>query len=122
MRMLNSGSDIESMRGLLEHEDRPASVLRPWVMANMVTALDGSVTRGGHAKDLSGAADQAHFHALREIADVILVGANTVRIESYRKPELPADIRSARLAAGRHQDPTLVVVSRNAHDVPGGFE
>jgi riboflavin biosynthesis pyrimidine reductase len=63
---------------------------RPWVLANMVSGVDGSVAVNGRTKELSSEADRALFHHLRTIADVILVGATTVRDESYG-PHRPKD-------------------------------
>ena len=120
--MLSLSSDLETMRELLAAEVRPASVSRPWVMVNMVTALDGSVTSAGRAEGLSGAGDQAHFHAVRELADVILVGANTADIEKYRPPQLPPEARQSRIAAGRKADPHLVVVTHHPDRVRGDFD
>jgi riboflavin biosynthesis pyrimidine reductase len=56
---------------------------RPWVMANMVSSLDGSAAVAGRTKPLSGSADRLVFGLLRALADVVLVGAETVRVERY---------------------------------------
>ena len=63
---------------------------RPWVFANMVAGIDGSVAVDGRTKEMSSEADRALFHHLRTLADVILVGASTVREESYG-PHRPKD-------------------------------
>ena len=47
---------------------------RPWVMVNMIASADGATTVEG----LSG--------GLRALADVVLVGASTVRAEHYGPP------------------------------------
>jgi riboflavin biosynthesis pyrimidine reductase len=60
------------------------------VLANMVSGVDGSVAVNGRTKELSSEADRALFHHLRTIADVILVGATTVRYENYG-PHRPKD-------------------------------
>lgn len=65
----------ESSRG------RPGG--RPWVMANMVASVDGRAAVEGRTAALSGAADRAVFNLLRTLADVVLVGAATVRAERY---------------------------------------
>jgi riboflavin biosynthesis pyrimidine reductase len=67
--------------------DRPR---RPWVLANMVAGIDGSVAVQGRTKEMSSEADRALFHHLRTLADVILVGAKTVRDEHYG-PHRPKD-------------------------------
>lgn len=61
----------------------------PWVRANMVASADGAATLGGRSGGLSGPADRVLFGVLRSLADVILVGARTVRAERYR-PASPA--------------------------------
>ena len=63
---------------------------RPWVFANMVAGIDGSVAVDGRTKAMSSDQDRALFHHLRAIADVILVGAATVRDEHYG-PHRPKD-------------------------------
>ena len=70
--------------------DDAARPTRPWVMANMVTGVDGSATVGGRTKEMSSDADRALFHHLRTLADVILVGATTARDEHYG-PHRPKD-------------------------------
>jgi riboflavin biosynthesis pyrimidine reductase len=62
---------------------------RPWVLANMVAGIDGSVAIDGRTKEMSSDVDRALFRHLRTLADVILVGATTVRSESYgpHRPE-----------------------------------
>ena len=52
---------------------------RPWVLANMVAGIDGSVSIDGRTKEMSSTADRQLFHHLRTLADVILVGAGTMR-------------------------------------------
>lgn len=56
---------------------------RPWVMANMVASIDGRAAVRGRTAALSGDADRAVFKLLRTLADVVLVGAGTVRAERY---------------------------------------
>ncbi|MCW2990871.1 MAG: bifunctional deaminase-reductase domain protein [Solirubrobacterales bacterium] len=56
---------------------------RPAVVLNMIASLDGRITVAGHATALANRADYELFHALRGAADAVLVGAGTVRAESY---------------------------------------
>lgn len=56
---------------------------RPAVALNMIGSLDGRTTVAGHAKGLANRADHELFHAMRGAADAVLVGAGTVRAESY---------------------------------------
>lgn len=59
---------------------------RPWVGLCMVHSLDGSTVVDGTSAELSNATDSAVLRRLREIADVIVVGASTVRREGYHPP------------------------------------
>jgi riboflavin biosynthesis pyrimidine reductase len=56
---------------------------RPAVALNMIATLDGRITIAGRAGPLGNRADHELFHALRGAADAVLVGAGTVRAESY---------------------------------------
>lgn len=62
---------------------------RPWVGACMVASLDGAVVIDQRSGDLSSPEDTALLAALRRAADVILVGAGTVRAEGYGAPKKP---------------------------------
>ncbi len=61
----------------------------PWVGLCMVSSIDGSTVVGGKSSELSSTNDMAVLHGLRSIADVILVGAGTVRGEGYGPPRTP---------------------------------
>lgn len=62
---------------------RIAPAGRPWVLANMVASVDGRAAVRGRTAALSGVADRAVFTLLRTLADIVLVGAGTVRTEHY---------------------------------------
>lgn len=93
--------------GLAEHYAYPD---RRWVRANMVASLDGAVTVDGRSAGLSGDADRRVFRVLRALADVVLVGAGTARLEKYAPPK-PREVY-AHLRNGRPPAPALAVVSR----------
>src|SRR5262245_52892255 len=61
----------------------PASLESPWIRANFVTSIDGAATVDGRSGALGGPADHAVFEILRDLADVVLVGAGTARQENY---------------------------------------
>ncbi len=92
---------------------RPRPDGRPWLIANMVAGLDGSLAWNGKVGALSSEADRSLFVRLRGIADAVLVGAGTVRAEGYGPVKLPEARRAERVAAGRSAVPPLVVVSRS---------
>ena len=84
-----------------------------WVTGHMVAGLDGTAAVGGRVGSLSTAPDQELFRRMRQIADVVLVGAETVRREGYGAVRLSEEARAARQAAGRAPVPPLAVVSRS---------
>ena len=84
---------------------------RPWVFTNMVGSVDGAATVEGRSGGLGGPADFEMFRALRAVADVIVVGAATVRGERYRLPRR-TDPTTGHLRAAPDPDaPLLCVVS-----------
>ncbi len=93
--------------------DRTRAEGGAWVLANMVGGLDGSAAVGGRVGALTGGADAVLFRRLRALADVVLVGAETVRAEGYGPVRLPDDLRAERVAAGRPPVPPVAVVSRS---------
>ncbi len=88
------------------------------VRANFAVSIDGMVSVGGRSAALGGSADRAAFMAMRAVADVILVGAGTVRAENYGPVQLEDAVRQRRLA--RHQTPlpALAIVSNRAALAP----
>ena len=103
--------DIDSAEVVLD-DARPAPPGRPWVLVNMVASVDGATNVGGRSGKLGGPSDRRMFRALRGGADMILVGAGTVRAEGYRPPRTPEDtIATRRRIDGQDERPRLVVVS-----------
>ncbi|MGP4057425.1 pyrimidine reductase family protein [Mycobacterium sp. 4D054] len=91
-----------------------------WVRANMIASADGGATSGGKSGELGGAGDRALFAALREHADVILVGASTVRVENYSGAQLGAAARLERQRRGQSEVPPIAVLTRSGqldHDL-----
>src|SRR3954462_3789788 len=68
---------------------RPRPHGRPWVGICMVSSIDGSTVIDNHSRGLSSKADQEVLLTLRDLADVLIVGAATVRIEGYGPPRKP---------------------------------
>jgi riboflavin biosynthesis pyrimidine reductase len=79
----------------------------PWLRVNMITTVDGAATgAGGKSADINNPADKRVFDTLRALADVIVVGAGTARVEEYgpagvpiavvsRRAEIPVGLRDA---------------------------
>ncbi len=59
---------------------------RSWVGLSMIASIDGSTVVDGDSGGLSSENDAAVLHRLRALADVIVVGAGTVRGEGYGPP------------------------------------
>jgi riboflavin biosynthesis pyrimidine reductase len=86
----------------------------PYVRANMIASLDGGTTVDGRSAGLGNAADEELFAVLRDLAEVILVGAGTVRAERYGGVLLDADrqARRERWGAAPAPPPIAVVTAR----------
>lgn len=90
---------------------------RPVVRANMITSLDGGAALDGRSGGLGNEADRHLFAVLRDLADVILVGAGTVRTEQYGGIHLDAGRRDRRRRWGRSAEPPpIAVVTRRGLD------
>jgi riboflavin biosynthesis pyrimidine reductase len=83
----------------------------PWVRFNFVSTLDGAATHGGVSGGLGTAADKRIFALLRRHADVILVGAGTIRAEGYGGDLVDGAGRAWRTARGVPAHPGIAVVS-----------
>ena len=75
----NRADDVD-VAALYRVAERPRS---PWVLVNMISTVDGASAIAGKSGGLGGPADKKVFAAVRSLADVILVGAGTVRAENY---------------------------------------
>ena len=90
--------------------------------ANFVASADGAATVAGRSEGLQTPGDNRVFSALRDLADVVLVGAGTTRVEGYSAVSV-----SARRAAVREQYgfaprlPTAVVSARLHLDPRAGL-
>jgi riboflavin biosynthesis pyrimidine reductase len=83
-----------------------------WVRASMLCTLDGAVTGAdGRSGSISGPADRAVFSVLRGLADVVLVGAGTVRAEGYRRPAAKGEFAERRATSGQAPAARLAIVT-----------
>src|SRR3954451_19718753 len=81
------------------------------VRINFIASADGAATVAGLSRGLQTPGDNRVFAALRDLADVILVGAATAAAEGYR-PSVPAAGRRAiRTGYGLAEAPAIAVVS-----------
>jgi riboflavin biosynthesis pyrimidine reductase len=74
------------------YADLPTVAGRPSVRLNMIASADGSATLGAVSGGLGGPADKRVFAVLRSLADVVLVGAGTVRAEHYGPAAVPVAV------------------------------
>jgi riboflavin biosynthesis pyrimidine reductase len=86
------------------------------VRVNMIMSLDGAAAFGGRAGPLSDHNDQNLLLALRGYADVVLVGAGTVRAEGYG----PVKLTTAQCVErwerwGIESAPPIAVVTHTGH-------
>lgn len=89
----------------------PLAVGQAWLRGNMVSSLDGAAHHDGRSQPLSCAADMRIFGVLRALADVIVVGAQTVRQEGYRGARVREGFAARRAAAGQRPAAAIAVVS-----------
>lgn len=83
------------------------------IRMNFISSADGSATIEGRSGGLGGDTDLAVMQILRAMADVVLVGAGTVRAEGYGGTGVEGVDAAWRTAHGLPPQPQLAVVSRS---------
>jgi len=107
-----SGLDREAL-GALYGRPGAAGGGAPWVRVNFVASADGSATGDDdRSGSISSEADMAVFGVLRRLADAVLVGAGTVRLEGYEGPLAREAQRAWRVEHGLAEHPGFAIVSR----------
>jgi 5-amino-6-(5-phosphoribosylamino)uracil reductase len=91
----------------------PAPDDRPFVCLNMISTADGRATIKGRAGHIANRADYELFHATRARMDGIMVGAETIRVESYGRAINSAEARERREREGLPADAATVLVTRS---------
>lgn len=113
------GSDGPPMDGadgrLADFYAYPEGLQACWVRGNMIASLDGAATADGKAGGLAGPGDRSLFGVMRHAADVILVGAATVRVENYSGAQVPLAARHERQRRGQSEVPPIAVVTRTGN-------
>ncbi|MFN0091103.1 MAG: pyrimidine reductase family protein [Acidimicrobiales bacterium] len=117
-RLLPDRADAVDPASVYAEADRPAPLGRPWLLVNMIASADGASSVEGRSGGLGGPADRRAFAALRSLADVILVGAATVRAERYRPPQVAPELAAQRRARGQAAPPQLAVVTASLDLAP----
>jgi riboflavin biosynthesis pyrimidine reductase len=80
---------------------------------NFIASADGAITVAGKSAGLQTPGDNRIFAALRDLADVVLVGAGTARTEGYPALRPKPERITRRAAAGLAPTLPVAVVSRS---------
>jgi riboflavin-specific deaminase-like protein len=99
--------DREELLAAYAVPDRSARRVR----MNFVASLDGAATLDGRSGGLGDASDRLAMQVLRTLADVVLVGAGTVRVEGYGGLAVSEADAAWRIARGMPAQPRVAVVS-----------
>src|SRR4051812_19059824 len=91
---------------------------RPFMCLNMIATADGRATIKGRAGTIANDADYQLFHATRARMDGILVGAETIRVESYGRAINSAEARERRGRGGPPPPPGTRLPAPPAHPPP----
>jgi len=113
MHGLQRGDEVPDALAPYLAVDRSRPEHECWVTGHMVAGLDGTASVGGRVGSLSTTPDQELFRRMRQIADVVLVGAETVRREGYGPVRLSEAAQQQRRQQGQSSIPPLAVVSRS---------
>lgn len=93
MRVL-VGPDLDPETELAALYAAPAD---PWLRVNMVETVDGAATGdSGRSGSINNAVDKVVYDQLRALADAVVVGAGTARVEGYAPVDKPTVVVSRR--------------------------
>src|SRR5699024_7642518 len=109
---------------ILEFGDEPADSMAPylavdrteprhecWVTGHIVAGLDGTAAIGGKVDALFTDVDEKLFRQMRQIADVVLAGAETAPREGYGLVRLSDYATPQRQPLGKPPPPPIPVVT-----------
>lgn len=94
----------------------------PWLRVNFVSTLDGAAQGpDGLSGSINNPVDNRVFNALRRRADVLVVGAGTLRDEAYNVPKRPLAVvsRSGVVPVNLREAPAGRVLMATVEDAPG---
>jgi riboflavin biosynthesis pyrimidine reductase len=89
----------------------PDGLGQPLLRANFIASIDGAVTLDGSGRKLGTPTDRRVFTRLREVADVILVGASTATANNYVHIQMSSDAQAWRRSHGMAAALPVAVVS-----------
>lgn len=115
-RRLLPGGEPVTATALVDEIDLAARAgatarLRPYLVLNMVSTVDGRATLDGRSGGLGSRADRELFHALRACVDGVLAGAGTIRAERYGPMIRDDAVRRRRVERGMSEEPLACIVS-----------
>jgi riboflavin biosynthesis pyrimidine reductase len=110
---LERGAEVPDALAPYLEVERSQPLHECWVTGHMVAGLDGTASVDGRVGSLSTRPDQELFRRMREVADIVLVGAETVRREGYGVVRLDENARAQRRQRGQSPTPPLALVSRS---------
>src|SRR5947199_6806078 len=92
---------------------------RGGLRVDFVCSADGAAQADGRSAGLQTPGDNRVFAALRDLADVVLVGAGTATAEGYRPIVLGEQRVAVRRRYGLRDVLPTAILSRNLHLDPG---
>src|SRR3954447_20876995 len=107
MHELRRGEDVPDALAPYLEVDRSHPMHECWVIGHMIAGLDGTAAVGGRVGALSTSPDQELSPRMRQLADIVLVGAETVRREGYGSLGLSEEARQWRVRQGLSATPPL---------------
>jgi riboflavin biosynthesis pyrimidine reductase len=85
----------------------------PYALLNTICTVDGRTTIAGRSGPIGNSADRKLFHGLRTLVDAVMIGAETLRVERYKRLVDDPAQRRQRLERGLAEEPLACVVSRS---------
>jgi riboflavin biosynthesis pyrimidine reductase len=118
----SSGTDVQIVpdKNLEEVYYYPEPIGRAYVRLNYVSSLNGKVSVNGRSAALGTTGDKLVFRRLRRLADVIMVGAGTVRADGYKGARSSESLQAARRLRGQAAVPPIAVITASADLNPQG--
>src|ERR1700722_4030677 len=91
---------------------------RDWIdtgglRVNFIASVDGAIAASGRSRGLQTPGDNAIFAALRDLADVVLLGAGTARVEGYGALRPSSRRHAARTGRGLSAQLPIAIVTNS---------
>lgn len=114
--LLDDGHRVgdDELYRLYEYPGGEAGLRDPrWVVrGNAIATADGAATTAGRSGGLGAAGDRRLFGVLRELADVVVVGVGTARMENYSGARMTVAQRRRRQGRDQSEVPPIAMVTR----------